>query len=83
MWSNKPAIAGFYQSKRPLCNLWTFTKGTSAQLTGFKWGYVTQRENLVNSNELPHNEIICWGDQQLNVEILSPGPFSYSHKLSV
>ena len=79
MWSNKPAIAGFYQSKRPLCKLWTFEAGLSATITNFQFEYITNRNN---SSSIPHSEIIMWGDQKLNVEIVNPGT-TITHKLSV
>jgi hypothetical protein len=79
MWSNKPAIAGFYQSKRPLCKLWTFEAGLSSEIQGFRFEYVTERNESIN---IPQSEIIMWGDQKLNVEIVGPGS-SITHKLSV
>ena len=79
MWSNKPSIAGFYQSKRPLCKLWTFEIGLSSEIANFQFEYVTER---IGSITIPQSEIIMWGDQKLNVEIVEPGS-SITRKLSV
>ena len=81
MWRNKPALVGFYESKRPMCLLWSGTAGLSSTITNFKFKYTTSREVSAASNLIPNSEIICWGDQQLQVQIVEPNT-NISHALS-
>ena len=82
MWRNKPALVGFYSSKRPMCLLWSGTAGLNSTITNFKFEYTTSRELSVDSNLIPNSEIICWGDQQLQVQIVEP-EVGWTHTLTV
>jgi len=81
MWRNKPALVGFYESKRPMCLLWSGTAGLSSTITNFKFTYTTSRVVSAANDLIPNSEIICWGDQQLQVQIVEPNQ-NWTHKLS-
>ena len=81
MWRNKPALVGFYESKRPMCLLWSGIAGLSSTITNFKFAYTTSRVVSAANDLIPNSEIICWGDQQLQVQIVEPNQ-NWTHKLS-
>jgi hypothetical protein len=82
MWQNKPAVSGLFQSKRPMCTLWTFESGSFSTITNFNFEYTTNRQVEVAGNLIPKDEIIMWGDDKLNVEVVSPSTL-ISHTLTI